>query len=151
MKKTSEQNNEVEEAVVSKSESQSEEVTQPTSQPVQEETAVEANTEQAVEPEPVSEKKAETQNEQTTNEETPTTRGRTPRRGRGKPAVKESVSAEPVVLPQAILDQQEQQKVERLQRAAEAKPKRSKSRVKNDPRLALHESNATSEETSETE
>lgn len=82
-----------------------------------------------------------------------TSRARTPRRGRGKPATKEATVSEPIVLPQSIIDQQEQQKAERLQKAAEAKPRRSRSRVKNDPRVENSKStdNDSVEVTSETE
>ena len=70
--------------------------------------------------------------------ETPKSTTRAPRKGRGKPSVKPETSTvvEPVELPPAVIEQQEQQKAERLQKATETKARRRPSRVKNDPRSA---------------
>ncbi|TBR45055.1 ribonuclease E [Marinomonas agarivorans] len=86
--------------------------------------------------EPVTMGEAEADTTQTEVDKQSTGKTRTPRRSRGKPVRKETSAVEPVVLPQSIIDQQEQQKAERLQKTLEAKPRRSKTRVKNDPRLA---------------
>ncbi|GAB3475804.1 ribonuclease E [Marinomonas epiphytica] len=66
---------------------------------------------------------------------------RTPRRGRGKPAVKqETVSTAPVVLPAAIIEQQEKQRQEQLEkRQSASQRRRTTGRVKNDPRLGRHD------------
>nr|WP_306455650.1 ribonuclease E [Marinomonas spartinae] len=64
---------------------------------------------------------------------------RTPRRGRGKPAVTANTAdqKEPVALPEAILAQQEKLKLEQEEKrkAATSRRRSSTGRVKNDPRL----------------
>ncbi|REG85763.1 ribonuclease E [Marinomonas pollencensis] len=83
---------------------------------------------------------------------------RTPRRGRGKPAVKAAtVKKESVELPAAILAQQEKMKQELAEKRQASSARRRSSatgRVKNDPRLAREEASAPQQaqaETSETE
>ncbi|NVK74023.1 MAG: Rne/Rng family ribonuclease, partial [Oceanospirillaceae bacterium] len=107
-----------------------------------EEAKVETPAEETKAEAPAEEAKVETLIEEVKKEASESTnkKVRTPRRGRGKPAAKDTATEvkAPVELPAAILAQQEKLRLEQEEKrkAATSRRRTSSGRVKNDPRLA---------------